>query len=325
MKVCIFGAGAIGGHLAVRLFQAGADTSVIARGAHLEAIRTDGLRLRDGGGEVVTRPRASDSAAEIGPQDLVIVTVKTPALVGIADELARLIGPRTTVAFVINGLPWWYLSQIEPDPGAWSPPVRRIVEAMQHSVGVGRAIGGVAYSANHVAEPGVIFNSSPASNEFVFGAVEDGAVASCDALVAALMSAGLASRQVRPLAPVIWKKLMLNVITGPSGALTGATSRRLLTDPALEPVIDATCRETVALAAACGMENVAPDLAKIAQGIADHKSSMLQDYELGRKPEIDTLVGALCDLGRLKGVPVPTLDMLYALARTRASTLGLHP
>ena len=325
MKACIFGAGAIGGLLAVRLSQAGWEVSVIVRGSHLDAIRQGGLRLRSQREEVTVHPYATDRVVDIGSQDIVLVTTKTTSLVGIADNLSRLVGPETTVAFVTNGLPWWYLTQIEPSSKVWSAPVGEMIEAMSRTIPLSCCIGGVAYCASHIAEPGLIVNSNSDNSRFVFGAVKDEAAALCDALAAALTASGLPTQQQRPLAPVIWMKLLQNVVTAPLGALTGLTSKRVVTEPMLAATVKAATEETQSLAAACGVTDVAVDLEKFAARVADHKSSMLQDYELSRRPEIDTLLGALCDLGRIKGRRTPVLDMLYALTAAKARALGLYP
>ena len=324
MKACIYGAGAIGGLLGARLCQAGWDVSLIARGPQLEAIRRAGLRLRTRDEEFTVNPRATDRPQTLGAQDMVLVTTKTTALVEIAPNLASLIGPGTAVTFVTNGLPWWYLAQIEPTPSAWSAPVREITEALSRVVPLAQCIGGVAYAASHVGEPGLVINSNSATSRFVFGAVEDDMVPACERLATALTAAGLPSTQERPLAPLIWSKLLQNVISGPLGALTGMTSRSVVTDPVLIDTVKVLSAEAETLASACGMSDVAPDLAKFAARVADHKSSMLQDYELGRRPEIDTLLGALCDLGRIKGIETPSLDLIYALTRAKAVALGIY-
>ena len=325
MRVCVFGAGAIGGHLAVRLGLSGCDVSVVARGAHLEAIRSRGLKLRTQAEEFITHPVATDDANELGPQDAVFVTVKTPALSDIAESLGRLIGPDTAVAFFVNGLPWWYLAEIEPRSKVWSPPLARMINSLDRAVGRERTLGGVVYSANHVPEPGVVFNSSPTHNKFLIGAAGDAMGDKCRSLVAAIKAGGAESQEAEPFVPEIWKKLMLNIVTGPLGAITGATSRFILTDDNLAPLAERITAETMAIARSCGIVDVTNPTARQAATATDHKPSMLQDYEAGRRPEIDTLIGALLDIARQRSIDTPFLAATMGLARARAMSLSIYP
>ncbi|MBB4301062.1 2-dehydropantoate 2-reductase [Rhodobium orientis] len=325
MKICVYGAGAIGGHLAVRLAEAGHDVSVVARGPHLAAIREAGLSLQSDGKTVTVHPQATDDPSSLPTQDIVLVTVKTPALMGIADGIAALCGPETAVAFCVNGLPWWYLASLDVPQDAWSPAIAAMIGALTEKVGISRTIGGIAFSANHVEAPGLIMNSSPTANRFVFGEADERVRPLCAALVEALSSDTLDAVHSETFEREIWKKLSLNCVTGGIGALTGMTSRNLLIFPPLADLTRDAWLEVGAVAAAFGMTDILAPLKETVARVGNHKSSMLQDFELRRKPEIETLLGGVSDLGRLKGVPVPTIDTLLALTRARAETLGIAP
>ena len=222
MKICVYGAGAIGGHLAVRLAEAGHEVSVIARGPHLAAIREAGLSLHSGGKTVTVHPQATDDPSDLPTQDIVLVTVKTPALMGIADGIAALCGPETAVVFCINGLPWWYLASLDVPQDSWSPAIAAMIGALKDKVGISRTIGAIAFSANHVEAPGLIMNSSPTVNRFVFGEADERVRPLCAALVEALSSDALNAVHSETFEREIWKKLSLNCVTGGIGALTPA-------------------------------------------------------------------------------------------------------
>ncbi|MCR8547523.1 2-dehydropantoate 2-reductase [Salipiger sp. P9] len=325
MKVCVYGAGAIGGHLAVKLSQAGCDVSVVARGAHLAAIRENGLTLVSSAGSVTCHPVAVEDPAELPVQDLVVATVKTPALAGIAEGLRGLSGPGTAIAYCVNGLPWWYLSRVGGGIETWSPAIRRMIERLETAVGTERAIGGIAFSANHVDAPGVIRNSNPDSGHYLFGEAHPAGRDACDALVAALRQGSCAAERSERFEREIWKKLSLNCVSGPIGALTGMETGRLLTYPDLEGLTRAAWTEVGRLAESCGQPGAMVSLSEMAQKAGRHKSSMLQDFEAGRTPEIETLLGALSDLARARQMAIPALDALLALTRARATALGLLP
>lgn len=324
VKICIYGPGAIGGHLAVRLAQSGCDLSVIARGATLEAIRRDGLSLTSGDERLSARVPATDRPEELPIQDIVIVTVKTPALPGIAEGLAALCGPDTAVVYCLNGLPWWYLDRMQPG-AAWSAPVAAMIEALRPVCDPRRVIGAIAYSGNHLTGPGQVVCTNPGSSRFFFRETDPLGTPACEALVALLRQPGCQPERSADFEAEIWKKLSLNCVSGPVGALTGMTTGLLLNYPPLRGLVGQALAEVQALAAACGKPDAAVSLEVMSQSGGGHKSSMLQDYEAGRQPEIETLIGALCDLAGLQGVPVPTLQSLLALARARACQLGLLP
>ncbi len=324
MKICVFGLGAIGGHLANRFALNGHDVSVIARGATLDAVRTNGLTLKDGTDEWNVRPKAFDKSADAGVQDYVIVSVKTPALAEIAPQLAPLIGPDTTVAFVVNGVPWWLLSEISNDMSQWSAPIAQMISSLSAVVPRDRIIGALTYSANHVAEPGVVWNSSPTVNRFMFGETDGAATDRVRAIAAAATNSttnGVTSDSIRD---AMWIKLFINVVTGPLSGLTGGISMKLFNDPELAPLITSMNEEMIAVAAACGSKSPRSAYQPV-KAVGNHRPSMLQDFDLSRKPEIDTILGAVVDIGKIKGVPTPSLGMVLPLLRAKARYQGIYP
>jgi len=325
MKVCIFGLGAIGGHIAVRLSQTNCTVSVIARGAVLDAVRSNGLRLKTADREMVAHPKATSDVEMVGVQDLVVVSVKSTALPAIAASLPALVGPKTAIAFIGNGLPWWYLAGLDVPWTHWSPGVAAILSSMRKHVDMQRAIGMVTYSANHVEQPGTIINSSAKSNSFICAPVHEQTSAQCRHLVRALCDGGAVAHQERDLSVPLWRKLLTNIVTGPLGALTGLTSGEILSSRELRQVVECATRETQELARLYGIGDMPIDPQQTATRLAHHKSSMLQDFESGRPPELATLLGAPCDLARLHGLPTPTLSCLHALATGKAKALGILP
>jgi len=324
MRVCVYGAGAIGGHLAVRFARGGADVSVIARGPHLAAIRRNGLTVHAIDGEHHTKPAATDDPAELGPQDAVVVTVKAPALPQVAANIAPLLRPDTGVAFVMNGIPWWYfhalpgrheghrLSRIDPDDALW------------RSVGPERAIGGVVYAASAVTAPGVIEVEQPRSR-VVFGE-PDGCVSDRAEALAGLLRAGGIVGEVSPdIRTEIWNKLISNLAGGTLAVLGGAAPKAVYADPVCAAAGERVMQEAAAVAEALGSQphrNFAQRIASTAS--MDHKPSILQDLELGRPMEVDGMFDAPLELARLAGAAVPTLELLVALAKVRARGAGLY-
>jgi 2-dehydropantoate 2-reductase len=324
MRVCVFGAGAIGGHLAARLALGGAEVSLVARGAHLEAIQRRGLLVRARDGDHLSHPKASADPRELGPQDAVIVTVKAPALPQMAAAIAPLLGPETSVAFVMNGIPWWYFDHHggpldgrrlpEVDPG----------DAVRNAVGVARTIGGVVYSACTVVEPGVVLSEH--SNIKVILGEPDGRISPRAQAIAALLDAGGMPCPVVPdIRTEVWGKLMGNLSNGPLCIASRRSIRDTLEDPALREAAILMTKEAGAIAAAYGCEVKTPAEDRVARMVnVDHKPSILQDLELGRPMEVDALFTVPLSLARLAGVETPTLDLVIGLARQAARAAGLY-
>lgn len=323
MKICIFGAGAIGGYLAVRLANAGQNVSVVARGPHLKAMKENGLKLLIDGKEEVAHVTATDDPAELGPQDYLVITLKAHSVPPIADRLKPLIGPDTCVVTGMNGVPYWYFHGLEGQD--W-----RTVEAVDPGGSVSRAIppdralGCVVYPACEVEEPGVIRHVS--GDRFTLGEPDGSKSDRATALSEAMRTAGFKA-PVRPkIRDEIWVKLWGNLAFNPLSALTGETLDVLATRNDLRAIARAMMVEGQAVAEALGVK-FAIDVDKRIAGAAEvgaHKTSMLQDLELGRPMEIDALVTAVTELGRAVGVATPTIDTILALVQARGRTAGCY-
>ncbi|MBJ3775596.1 ketopantoate reductase family protein [Acuticoccus mangrovi] len=326
MRICIFGAGATGGHMAVRLGAAGHDVSVVARGPQLEAIRANGLTLLSGDERVHHVPTASDRPADLGQQDAVLVMTKATALPAIAETeaLAPLVGPDTAVVFLQNGMAWWY--PVGLPAGHRAPPdlpLFGLVDPFVRQIGVERLVGGIILSANEVEEPGVIRNPSM-RNMLRFGTVAGGPLPMADALGEALTASGVTVPKGDDARLVMWTKLIQN-LAGSSLCLgTGDLISSCREDEELIPVYQAMVREGMAIAAAYGYP-LDIDVEAMQRGLPVHKPSILQDYELGRPMEVREMQEAPVAFARAAGVPVPMLQAVMAIARRRAILKGLRP
>jgi 2-dehydropantoate 2-reductase len=322
MRICIFGAGAVGSHFAVRLAQAGHDVSCVMRGPHLAAVKARGLTLRVGDAETNARVKASDDPTALGPQDLVISTLKATGVASLATGLKPLLGSDTPVIFAQNGIPWWYdigLPASHPampdlaflDPGG----------ALRAAVPKERIIGGVIFSSNEVVAPGVVANISPDRNMLLIGECDDRASERIGTLRAALESASIASTPVAQIRETIWSKLLTNMSMSVLCLLTGQTARAVRDEPALQHVIPRLLEEANAVGQSC-----IPSVKRLSRtGPApEHKPSILQDYELGRAMEIDVLVRAPAAFARAAGLSTPMLDLIAGLAIQRARDKGLY-
>ena len=318
MKICVYGAGAVGGHVAARLAAAGSEVCAVARGEHLAAIRKNGLKLIRGDETIVSRVTASDKPADLGPQDCVLVTLKAGVLGAFAEACAPLLGPRTAVAFVQNGIPWWYAREFERlDPGG----------RLARAVAAERILGGVAYSANDVVEPGVVLNHVPNSNMIVLGEANNENSPRLQKLRSLLEQAGMSSPAVEDIRQAIWSKLAVNLGTSTLCTITGANIAEVRSNPRLAELAARLGAEGRAIAAALGVAiERAPQRPGGGQtsGMIQHKPSMLQDYERGRPMEIDAQLMAPLALARQKGVPVPTLETVAALVAFKAAAKGLY-
>lgn len=319
MRICIFGAGAIGGYLGAKLAQAGVDVGLVARGPHLEAIRRKGLTLIENGTTTEHRVRASADARDFGPQDYVILTLKAHSVPAIVGDLAPILEPATTVVSGVNGIPWWYFHKIggplegtrlaSVDPG----------DVQWNGIGPDRVLGCVVYPAAEVPEPGTVRHIE--GNRFSLGEPDGSKSARAVALSAALTAAGLKA-PVRPkLRDEIWVKLWGNLSFNPISALTHATLEILCTDPGTRAIARAMMVEAQVIAEKLGVSFPIDVDRRIDGGAAvgAHRTSMLQDLEAGRPMEIDALVGSVQELGRLTGSPTPTIDIILALIRQRAA------
>jgi 2-dehydropantoate 2-reductase len=322
MRVCIFGAGAVGSHFAVRLAQAGHDVSCVMRGAHLAAVKAKGLTLRAGHKETHAKVSASDDPAALGPQDLVISTLKATGVASLASGLKPLLGDDTPVIFAQNGIPWWYDIGLPADHPA--PPDLSFLDpggALRAAIPRPRIIGGVIYSSNEVVEPGVVENLSLDRNMLLIGECDDCASERIGQLRAMLEAAGIASTPTTQIRENIWSKLLTNMSMSILCVITGQTARGVRDDPALQHVIPRLLDEANAVGQSC-----IPTVKRLTRSGPSpaHKPSILQDYELGRAMEIDVLVRAPAAFARAAGLSTPMLDLIAGLAIQRARDKGLY-
>ncbi|HEX3915276.1 MAG TPA: 2-dehydropantoate 2-reductase [Steroidobacteraceae bacterium] len=325
MKFCIYGAGAIGGYLAVELALSGQEVCVIARGAHLEAIQARGLTLQIAGREKVARIAADSDARAFGTQDVVICTLKAHQAYQNAEAFAPLLGPQTCVVTAMNGIPWWYFYQaggrfegrhletVDPRGRQW------------HSIGPQRAVGCVVEPACEVVRPGVIAHHQ--FNRFILGEPDGSRSARVLDLSSALTAAGFDAPVRDNIRWNIWLKLWGNVCFNPISALTGATLGRMIGDADLRGLCKIMMQETRAINEALDVhipEDMMDRRLTGAAAATGHKMSMLQDLERGRSLEIDALVGAVQELGRLTSISTPVIDVVLALVKERARASGLY-
>ncbi|AHM02781.1 2-dehydropantoate 2-reductase [Roseibacterium elongatum DSM 19469] len=324
MKICIFGAGAIGGYMGAKLAQAGADVSLVARGPHLAAMKANGLTLIEESGTSNVSVTASDDAADLGVQDYVIVTLKAHSVPPVVSKMQPLIGPDTTIVSGVNGVPWWYFHKIggplegtrlaTVDPG----------DAQWDGFGPDRVLGCVVYPAAEVSEPGVIRHIE--GNRFSLGEPDGSKSERAMALSKALGAAGLKA-PVRPrLRDEIWVKLWGNLSFNPISALTHATLDVLCTDPGTRAVARNMMLEAQEIAEKLGVKFPIDVDRRIDGGAAvgAHRTSMLQDLEAGRPMEIDALLGSVQELGRITETQTPTIDAVLALIALRGRVAGLY-
>jgi 2-dehydropantoate 2-reductase len=322
MRICIFGAGAVGSHFAVRLALAGHDVSCVMRGPHLAAVKANGLTLRVRDAEFSAKVKASDDPATLGPQDVVISTLKATGLPSLATGLPPLLGDDTAVVFAQNGIPWWYgIGQPADHP---APPDLGFLDPggqLRAAVSRERIAGGVIFSANEIVAPGVVVNNSTDRNMLLVGECDDRETPRIRQLRAALDGAGVQSPAGEPIREAIWTKLIGNMSVSVLCLVTGLTAKAAMQDPALQDVVPRLLAEAQAIAQSC-----IPGVKRNSRGGTppDHKPSLLQDYEQGRPMEIDTLIRAPAALGRAAGVATPMLDMLAALATRMARDKGLY-
>ena len=325
MKICVYGAGAIGGYFGARLARCGHDVTLIARGPHLEAMRKNGLRLISADDDFTVHPMCTDEPAEAGPQDYVIVTLKAHSVPAVAERMKPLLGPDTAVVPAVNGVPWWYFHKLE---GPWEGTRVETVDpggAQWTHIGPERVIGCVVYPAAEVVEPGVVRHI--ALDRVPLGGLDGTRSERAQALSKALIEAGVKA-PVRPrIRDDVWIKLWGNCAFNPVSVLTGGTLGEIAHDPATRAVASAMMIEARAIGEKLGARFPIDVERRIdgAAEVGDHKTSTLQDFERGRPMEIDALVAAVAELGRLVDIPTPTIDMIYALVRQRARTAGCYP
>ena len=324
MKITVYGAGAIGGYLGVQLAQGGADVSLVARGAHLAAMKKDGLKLITKDGETVAHPRATDNPAELGVQDFVIITLKAHSITGVLEQMQPLLGPKTRIVTAVNGIPYWYfykhggkhegatLESIDPGGRQWK------------ELGPQRAIGCIVYPATELEGPGVVRHIY--GDRFPIGEASGETTEDVQQLSAMFEKSGLKAPVLDRIRDEIWLKLWGNVCFNPISALTHATLDVICTDPATRALSKAMMLEAQAIAEHFGV-TFRVDVERRIEGarkVGAHKTSMLQDLERGRPMEIDPLVTVVQEMGKLTGIPTPAIDAVLALVIQRAKIAGLY-
>lgn len=317
MRICVVGAGAIGGFMGVRLALAGSEVTLIARGPHLDAIQAHGLKLvmADGTELVATSMEATDDVSAAGTHDLVILALKAHQISTVAADLPALYGPKTSVVTVQNGIPWWYfhkhggefdghrLESLDPDG------------TIERSIPPERIIGSIAYSAVDKPEPGVI--KHVAGNRFPLAELDGLETERVTRLAAVFTDAGFKSKVTADIRSQIWLKAWGNLSFNPISALTGATLVKICQFPDTRALATTMMHEAQEIANKLGVtvRHTIEQRIAGAEKVGEHKTSMLQDVEAGRALELDALVGVVAELGRLTKTPTPSIDAVYACAK----------
>jgi 2-dehydropantoate 2-reductase len=324
MKVCVYGAGAIGGWMGVKLAQAGCELSVVARGATLQSLQSHGLRLQQGGETLTVPAKASNSPGDLGVQDLVIVAVKAPAMADVAKAIRPLLGPQTIVLTAMNGVPWWFfqgfggayagtrLKAVDPDGSiAEAIPARHVVGCVVHASCSSREPGWVQH---HFGQKLIVGEPSGEKTERV------------QQLVTLLETAGFETVLSEQIQKDAWYKLWGNMTVNPVSAMTGATTDLVLDDELVRGFVSAVMLEAREIGARIGIPiaQLPEDRHQVTRKLGAFKTSMLQDVEAGKPVEIDALVGAVKEMGQITGVATPFTDALLGLSRLHARVRGLY-
>ena len=324
MKVCIYGAGAIGGYIGAQLAVSGCEVSAVARGATLEALREHGIRLQLKDALVTAKVRAAHDPRELGPQDLVVIAVKTTALVEVAARIQPLLGSGTIVLPAMNGVPWWFFNgfggrcqgmRIESvDPGG----------AIGEAIPARHVVGCVVHASCSVSAPGIVRHG--AGNRLIVGEPDGKQSERVRDLVAQLVRAGFDATTSNCIQADVWYKLWGNMTMNPVSAITGATCDRILDDPLVSAFCLAIMREAAAIGAkiGCPISQSGEDRNAVTRQLGAFKTSMLRDVEAGRPVELDALVSAVREIGEKTGTATPNIDALLGLARLHARTRDLY-
>jgi 2-dehydropantoate 2-reductase len=324
VKICIVGAGAIGGLIGTRLALVGHDVSALARGATLAALRRHGWRLREDGQLRIAPVRASDCAAELGSQDLVVITVKGQSLPDVAPRLRPLLGPDTLVLPAMNGVPWWLgrgVPLLNDAPLGCVDPHGTV----SRSIPFEQVIGCAVYAGASTLEPGLAEHT--VGRKLTIGEPVGGTSERAKSLADLLTRAGFDVSLSADIRRDIWSKLCINLTVNPISAVTGAPTDRLLDDPLVREFCHAAMREASAVGAAigCAADQAPEDRLAMMRKLGRIKPSMLLDVEAGRMLELDALVGALREIAQRVGAMTPAIDALLGITRLFARTRGLYP
>jgi 2-dehydropantoate 2-reductase len=325
MKVCIYGAGAIGGWIGAHLAQHGCSLSAVARGATLEALQQNGLVLMQGDQEIHAALVARENPADLGVQDLVIVAVKAPAMADVARRIGPLLGPDTIVLTAMNGVPWWFLQGFggtvagthldSVDPGG----------VIAQHIPAPHIVGGVVHASCSVDAPGVIRHHF--GNGLILGEPHGADTPRVQALVALLVQAGFNATVSPQIQKDVWYKLWGNMTINPISAFTGATTDVILDDPLVRGFVSSVMLEAKAIGERIGIPiaQTPEDRHAVTRKLGAFRTSMLQDVDAGKPVELDALVASVRELGQLTGVATPFTDALLGLSRLHARGLGLYP
>jgi 2-dehydropantoate 2-reductase len=324
MRVCIYGAGAIGGWIGVKLAGAGCEVSVVARGATLQALQQHGLRLQLGGETFTVPVKASASPADLGVQDLVVVAVKAPALADVARAIRPLLGPDTMVLTAMNGVPWWFFQGFG---GAYQGKRLKAVDpdgSIAEAIPARHIIGCVVHASCALREPGFVQHHF--GNGLIIGEPTGAKSQRVQQLAAMLEQAGFTTTLSDQIQRDAWYKLWGNMTVNPVSALTGATTDLILNDDLVRGFISAVMLEAREIGARIGIPiaQQPEDRHQITRKLGAFKTSMLQDVEARKPVEIDALVSVVRELGEMTGVPTPFTDALLGLSRLQARMLGLY-
>ena len=329
MKFCVFGAGAVGGFvgglMARNAADTGAEVSLVARGAQLDAIRANGLKVIAGNDEFTVEIPANDDPASLGVQDVVFVTAKAHALTAAAEAMKPLLGPETVIVAAQNGIPFWYFHK---HGGKFDVHTLQTVDPggrIAATIGCDRVIGCVINSSNIVAEPGVIRNIG--NRSFALGEPDGSISERAKRIAAALEAGGLEAPVLLAIRDELWAKMWGNVSFSPMAALTMSTLGPLVERDDLQALGVRIMEEVQTVGEALGVTFTAKIANRVAmtRRVSGHKTSILQDLEAGRPMEVDGITGAVVEIARLLEIETPTIDLIYALLRQRARQAGLYP
>ena len=323
-KICVFGAGTVGGVLGAVLANKGHDVSLIARGDHLAALRENGCTLESGDERFTVHPNCSDNPAHFGPQDIVIVTVKAPAMPSVAAGIAPLVGPETVVVPAMNGVPWWFFDGFPENGPTVSVPALDPDGSVAAAISTDRVIGGVVHMGALVPEPGVIRRA--ADNRLILGEASGGMSDRLRKLATLFDDTLMDVSVTEDLRQEIWLKLLGNFNFAPVSSLTGATNDVLGSDPGLRKLCFDMFEEAAAAGHKIGLDPgmTADERIDLGAGMTGFRTSMLQDFDRGRPAEIDAIVGAVVELGRATSTPMPVSEAILALMRQMARGRGLY-
>lgn len=324
MKICVYGVGAVGGHLAGRLAETDSEISVVARGRTLQAIQQHGLTVQTREGTLVSHPVASDQPETLGPQDIVIVAVKAPSLPDIAERLSPLLHEDSRVLFVTNGIPWWYFhGHHHGELNGTQLPRLDPERKLEDFVGIDRTVGAVAYTAGTVVGAGTIRAENP-RNRLIIGRPDGQTDSTLDEFATALSTTGVEATVTAEIRDTVWAKLIMNIVGGSLAVLTASPMKHALDKPAIAEHATKMAQEasTIARALGCTVTDPAKGLTKLAS--SGHLQSVAQDLLTGRSMEIDALFRVPIELAHMLNVETPHLDLIVELVTQRARAAGLY-